>query len=65
MTGPEHYREAEQLLKTGTDMTGRAEHILAVLAAAQVHARLAQVALDAEVALNSAVVQPAWDRAIS
>lgn len=64
MTGPEHFQAAERLLELGTNMTGKPDEIQAVLATAQVHARLAQVALDAEVALNGAVVQPAWSRVI-
>ena len=44
MDGPEHYLEAEKLLETGTNMTGRPDEIQSVLAAAQVHATLAGVA---------------------
>jgi hypothetical protein len=44
MNGPGHYRAAEQLLETGTNMSGRPDEIQAVLAAAKVHAQLAQVA---------------------
>lgn len=65
MTGPEHFQAAERLLEVGTNMTGKTDEIQAVLASAQVHARLAQVALDAEVAINSATVQPAWGRVIA
>lgn len=54
MTGPEHYREAERLLSqamTSPDLPGQVEEWAAYrdsdLAAAQVHATLAQTAATA------------------
>ena len=49
MTGPEHYREAEQLLASGLFHRdeGRPEPAAAALAAAQVHATLALAAATA------------------
>jgi hypothetical protein len=47
MTGPEHYREAERLLKVVSEHHGVVQGMDRVLAAAQVHATLAHAAATA------------------
>lgn len=52
MTGPEHYREAENLLKALEEASEQgggleAATVMAILAKAQVHATLANTASDA------------------
>lgn len=47
MTGPEHYREAERLLKSAADNFLRTGNAGSALEAAQVHATLALVAATA------------------
>lgn len=68
MTGPEHYREAEELLHlaavTGVDRT---EHAQEYLAAARVHATLALAAATA-LSLSAGMYVPdaaAWERVAS
>lgn len=81
MTGPEHYREAERLLSgasfvsiTGNPVTReglpmRPEHQAALLASAQVHATLADVAAKVMPGQyygqdGTTREQRAWDQAI-
>jgi thioredoxin-like negative regulator of GroEL len=47
MTGPEHYTRAEQLLRQVRDGHQEGTDVAAILAAAQVHATLAQAAATA------------------
>lgn len=47
MTGPEHYRRAEQLLREVRDGHQEGTDVAAILAAAQVHATLAHTAATA------------------
>ncbi|MGW0012429.1 hypothetical protein [Streptomyces tendae] len=47
MTGPEHYTRAEQLLREVRDGHAEGTDVAAILAAAQVHATLAQTAATA------------------
>lgn len=73
MTGPEHYAEAERLLWQADRhvsvnmeaLTG--ERKADVIAAAQVHARLAQVAatMDLTGATVNGVVSPGWKEALA
>lgn len=57
MTGPEHYAEAERLLRGGKTVD---------LPAAQAHATLALVAATASIAAPvPPYANPAWDRVLS
>ena len=47
MTGPQHYRRAEQLLREVRDGHQEGTDVAAILAAAQVHATLASAAATA------------------
>lgn len=51
MTGPEHYEQAERLLRASADADNAISEG-ALLAAAAVHARLALVAADVDIALG-------------
>lgn len=72
MNGPEHYREAEQLLdaafaSTATTFEGDNPEADRLIAAAQVHATLAHAAATAMSATGAAGMAPidfkAWDAA--
>ncbi|WP_103347979.1 hypothetical protein [Amycolatopsis sp. CA-128772] len=59
MTGPEHYREAERLIRTADRSYNDAEF---ALAEAQIHATLALAAATASAGrMNTAAVK-AWDQ---
>lgn len=57
MTGPEHFRKAEELIAIGGDPNNLdllAEHRMVFMTAAQAHATLALVAVTADLATHTA-----------
>jgi hypothetical protein len=71
MTGPEHYREAERILDEGVSYDNQEHNTrcdAVLVAAAQVHATLAQAAAFAEaIELTDTDTYPgsAWAKAVS
>lgn len=60
MTGPEHYREAERIIKEADGSQGM-EVLMASRALAQVHATLALAAATALRGINAPLPEKDWD----